>query len=71
MSRKRYTAEQTYYRWRMELGGMRVSQGRYLKEVQRENSRLKRVVAELAPDKLILREALDGRGSRAIMAQLV
>ena len=50
----------TYYRWRREYGGMRVSQARRLKELQTENSRLKRVVAELTLDKLILREALEG-----------
>ena len=53
-------AEQTYYRWRRELGGMKVSQVRRLKELQTEYSRLKRVVAELTLDKLILREALEG-----------
>jgi putative transposase len=52
--------EQTYYRWRRELGGMKVSQARRLKELQTENSRLKRVVAELTLDKLILQEALEG-----------
>ena len=53
-------AEQTYYRWRREFGGMKVSQARRLKELQRENSRLKRAVAELTLDKLILKEALEG-----------
>jgi transposase-like protein len=52
--------EQTYYRWRRGYGGMRISQARRLKELQTENSRLKRVVAELTLDKLILREALKG-----------
>jgi putative transposase len=52
--------EQTYYRWRREYGGMRGSQARRLKELQTENSRLKRAVAELTLDKLILREALEG-----------
>jgi transposase-like protein len=52
-------AEQTYYRWRREFGGMKVSQARRLKELQRENSRLKRAVAELTLDKLILKEALE------------
>jgi putative transposase len=52
--------EQTYYRWRREFGGMKVFEARRLKELQTENSRLKRVVAELTLDKLILREALEG-----------
>jgi putative transposase len=52
--------EQTYYRWRRELGGIRVSQARRMKELHRENIRLKRAVAELTLDKLILREALEG-----------
>ncbi len=52
--------EQTYYRWRKEYGGMKISQARRLKELEQENSRLKRAVADLTPDKLILREALEG-----------
>ena len=53
-------AEQTYYRWRREYGGMKVSQARRLKELERENGRLKRAVAELTLDKLILEEAAAG-----------
>jgi transposase-like protein len=52
--------EQTYYRWRREYGGMKVSQARRLKELERENARLKRAVAELTLDKLILEEAAAG-----------
>lgn len=52
--------EQTYYRWREEYGGMKVSQARRLKELEQENTRLKRAVADLTLDKLILREALEG-----------
>ena len=52
--------EQTYYRWRREYGGMKVSQARRLKDLERENSRLKRAVAELTLDKLILKEAVEG-----------
>ena len=51
--------EQTYYRWR-EYGGMKVSQARRLKELERENGRLKRAVADLTLDKLILEEAAEG-----------
>ncbi len=53
-------AEQTYYRWRKDYGGMKVSQARRLKELERENGRLKKAVAELTLDKLILKEALEG-----------
>jgi putative transposase len=52
--------EQTYYRWRKDYGGMKVSQARRLKELERENGRLKKAVAELTVDKLILKEALEG-----------
>ena len=48
--------EQTYYRWRKDYGGMKVSQARRLKELERENGRLKKAVAELTLDKLILKE---------------
>lgn len=52
--------EQTYYRWRNEYGGLKVDQVKRLKELERENSRLKRTVAELTVDKLILKEAAEG-----------
>lgn len=51
-------AEQTYYRWRKEYGGMDKSQARRLKDLERENSQLKKLVADLALDKAILEEAL-------------
>jgi putative transposase len=60
VSRELGITEQTYYRWRKEYGGMRVSQARRMKELEQENSRLKRAVADLTLDKLILREALEG-----------
>jgi transposase-like protein len=50
----------TYYRWRKEYGGMRVNQAKRLKELERENSRLKRAVANLTLDNLILKEASEG-----------
>ena len=53
-------AEQTYYRWRKEYGGMQVSQAQRLKGLQRENAQLKNAVAELTLDKQILKEALEG-----------
>ena len=52
--------ELTYYRWRKDYGGMKVSQARRFKELERENGRLKKAVAELTLDKLILKEALEG-----------
>jgi putative transposase len=60
VSRELGITEQTYYRWRKEYGGMKVSQARRLKELEQENARLKRAVADLTLDKLILREALEG-----------
>jgi putative transposase len=53
-------SEASYHRWRSEYGGLKVDQARRLKELQRENARLKRAVAELTPDKLILKEAAEG-----------
>ncbi len=53
-------SEQTYYRWRREFGGLKVDQARHLKELERENARLKRAVANLTLDKLILEEAAKG-----------
>jgi transposase-like protein len=53
-------SEQSYYRWRREYGGMKVDQARRLKDLERENTRLKTAVADLTLDKLILKEALSG-----------
>lgn len=50
--------EQTYYRWRRDYGGMDKSQARQLKDLERENARLKKLVADLSLDKAILEEAL-------------
>ena len=50
----------TYYRWRKEYSGMRIEQAKRLKELEQENSRLKRVVADLALDNAILKEAVRG-----------
>jgi transposase-like protein len=49
--------DQTYYRWRKEYGGLKTDQARRLKELERENSRLKRLLADAELDKAILREA--------------
>jgi len=53
-------SENTYYRWRKVNGGMGVDQARRLKELKRENSRLKTAVADLTLDNLILKEASEG-----------
>jgi putative transposase len=52
--------EQTYYRWRKEYGGLRMDQAKRLKELEKENARLKRLLAEAELDKAILREASQG-----------
>ena len=59
-SRKIGVTEQTYYRWRREYGGMRVEQARRLKELEKENARLKKLVADLSLDNAILKEATRG-----------
>lgn len=52
--------DNTYYRWRKEYGGIRTDQAKRLKELERENARLKKLVAEAKLDKAILREAASG-----------
>ncbi len=59
-SRKVGVTEQTYYRWRREYGGMRVEQAKRLKELEKENGRLKKLVADLSLDISILKEAARG-----------
>ena len=59
-SRKLGVTEQTYYRWRKEYGGMRVEQAKRLKDLEKENSRLKRLVADISLDNAILKEAARG-----------
>ncbi len=59
-SRKLGVTEQTYYRWRKEYGGMRVEQAKRLKDLERENTRLKRLVADISLDNAILKEAARG-----------
>lgn len=54
--RKLGVSEQTYYRWRKAYGGMKVDQAKRLKELEAENARLKKLVAELSLDKEILKE---------------
>jgi putative transposase len=52
--------EQTYYRWRKEYGGLQVDQARRLKELEQENAKLKRLVADLSLDKLVLKDIASG-----------
>lgn len=52
--------EQTYYRWRREFGGMKVSQMKRLKALEQENARLRKAVSDLSLDKVILQEAAKG-----------
>ncbi len=59
-SRKIGVTEQTYYRWRKEYGGMRIEQAKRLKDLEKENTRLKKLVADLSLDISILKEATRG-----------
>jgi transposase-like protein len=54
-------SEQSYYRWRRDYGGLKLDQAKKLKDLERENERLKKAVSELTLDKLILKEALEGK----------
>ena len=59
-SRKVGITEQTYYRWKREFGGLRVDQAKRLKELEQENGRLKKIVADLSVDNSILKEVAKG-----------
>ena len=59
-SKKVSITEQTYYRWRKEYGGMRIEQAKKLKDLEKENARLKKLVADLSLDNSILKEAARG-----------
>jgi len=59
-SRKIGVTEQTYYRWRREYGGLRIEQARKFKGLEKENARLKKLVADLSLDNAILKEAAEG-----------
>ncbi len=59
-SRKIGVTEQTYYRWRKEYGGLRIEQAKKLKTLERENTRLKKLVADISLDNAILKEASEG-----------
>ncbi len=58
--RKLGITEQTYYRWRKEYGGLRLDQAKRLKELEKENGRLKKLLAEQTLDNAILKEAASG-----------
>jgi putative transposase len=60
VARQLEISEMTYYKWRKEYGGLRVDQARRLKELEQENSRLRKVVADLTIDNSILKEAARG-----------
>jgi len=59
-SKKISVTQQTYYRWRKEYGGMRIEQAKKLKDLEKQNTRLKKLVADLSLDNAILREAAQG-----------
>ena len=59
-SKKIGVTEQTYYRWRREYGGLRIEQAKRLKELEKENAQLKKLVADLSLDNSILKEAARG-----------
>ncbi len=59
-SREAGISEQSYYRWRKEFGGLKLSQAKRLKDLEKENQRLKKLVAELSLDKAMLEEVTKG-----------
>jgi len=59
-SKKIGVTEQTYYRWRKEYGGMRIEQAKKLKTLEKENARLKKLVADISLDNAILKEVAEG-----------
>ena len=60
VSKKIGISAHTYYRWRKEYGGLRVEQAKKLKNLEKENARLKKLVADLSLDNAILKEAVEG-----------
>lgn len=53
--------EQTYYRWRKEYGGLKIDQARRMKDLEKENQRLRKAVSDLTLDALILKEVVEGK----------
>ena len=60
ISKKIGVSDCTYYRWRKEYGGLRIEQAKKLKEIEKENARLKKLVADLSLDNAILKEVAEG-----------
>jgi len=60
VSRRLGVTEQTYYRWRKEYGGLKTEQAKKLKDLEKENARLKKLVADLSLDKAMLQEVAQG-----------
>ena len=60
VSKKLGISDQTYYRWRKEYGGLRVDQAKRLKQLEQENARMKKLVADLSLDNSILKEVSSG-----------
>ncbi len=58
--REAHITAQTYYRWRKELGGLKLDQAKRLKELEKENTKLKRLVAELSLEKQVLKDVAEG-----------
>ncbi len=61
VARKLGVTEQTYYRWRKEYGGLKTDQAKKLKDLEKENARLKKLVADLSLDKAMLQEVASGK----------
>lgn len=59
--RKLEITEQTYYRWRKEYGGLQVGQAKRMKEIEKENARLRRAISDLTLDNQILQEVIKGK----------
>ena len=59
--RKIGITQQTYYRWRKEYGGLRLDQAKKLKDLEKENARLKKLVADLSLDNAMLKDAAEGK----------
>jgi putative transposase len=62
--RQRGISEQTYYRWRAKFGGLEASEAKRLRELEHENTKLKRLVADLSLDNVALKDALSGKYNR-------
>jgi len=65
-ARREEISVQSYFRWRKEYGGLKVDQAKRLKEMEKENARLKKLVAELSLDKQMLQEVASGRPQQRV-----